>query len=48
MVSIETIGIIAVVAALWAANRYGRRINAGEARFDSETGKLLPPYRGRK
>lgn len=44
MVSVETIGIIAVVAALFAVNTYGRRIDAGEARFDSETGKPVPPY----
>ena len=24
---------------------FEKRLDAGEARFDSETGKLLPPYR---
>ncbi len=48
MVSLETFGIVAVVAALWAINKYGRRINAGEARFDSETGKQLPPHKADK
>ena len=40
------VGVGLVIAILsQVSDRFGRHLDIGEARFDSETGKQLPPYK---